>query len=94
MLFTVSDTQLIYSWKSKEMSEESIKNPRGLNNTFAPGLINCRLLPHAKFTGTCLILNSIFLHKNVVKLYTSDTLDTWYRYLNTDFTLDDDFLEL
>ena len=94
MVFTVSGTLHIYSWKSKEMSEESIKNPPGLNNTFASGLINCRLLLHAKFTGICLILTSIFLHKNVVKLYTSDTLDTWYRYLNTDYTLDDDFLEL
>ena len=81
MLFTVSGTQHIYSWKSSEMSEESIKNPPGLNNTFAPGVINCRLLPHAKFTGTCLILTSIFLHKNVKKLYTSGTIDTWYRYL-------------
>ena len=69
------------------MSEESIKNTPGSNNTFASSWIAYSLLPHAKFAKNCLRLRSILLHKNVVNLDISHTRDTCSRDLNTDFTL-------
>ena len=83
-----SDPQQIYSWKSKIMSEESIKNPPRSNNTFAPSLSYYRSLPQAKFAGNCLSLSSFSLHWNVSNLYIPYTLHTWSRDLNTSFTLE------
>ena len=45
------------------MSEESIKNTPGSNNTFASSWIAYSLLPHAKFAKNCLRLRSILLRK-------------------------------
>ena len=47
-------TQEIYLWKPKGISEESIKNLSGSNNTFAPSLIDYRPLPDGEFGGNCL----------------------------------------
>ena len=69
------------------MSEESIKNTPGSNNTFASSWIAYSLLPHAKFAKNCLRLRSILLRKNVVNLDSYHTRDTCSRDLNTDFTL-------
>ena len=69
------------------MSEESIKNPPGLDNIFVKSLIDNCLLLLAKFAGNCLKLSSISLHQNIIDLYISYTLDTWSRDLNTDFRL-------
>ena len=69
------------------MPVESIKNPLGSDNNFAPSLIDNRPLPYAKFAGNCFILNSISLHQNVVNLYIFYTLDIWSRNLNIDLTL-------
>ena len=74
--------QHIYSWKPKGISEESIKAPPNSNNTFAPSLINYRPLPPAKFAENSFRLSSISLHKNVVNLYVSYTLDSWSRDLH------------
>ena len=74
--------QHIYSWKPKGISEESIKTPPKSNNTFAPSLINYRPLPPAKFAENSFRLSSISLHKNVVNLYISYTLDSWSRDLD------------
>ena len=43
-----SKTGKIYSWKSKGMSEEIIKNPPGSENTSVPSLIDNRPLTLAK----------------------------------------------
>ena len=79
-----SGTQGIYSWSSKGMSEESIKNPRS-DNTFTPSLINYPLL-NVKFDGHCLINSNISIFRKVINLYNLYALDTWSRDLNTDFT--------
>ena len=49
-----SGTQKIYSWKSKGVQEESIKNPCGSDNTSAPSLIDYHPLPGVKLGGNCL----------------------------------------
>ena len=51
------------------MSEESIKNPPGLDNTFVKSLIDNCLLLLAKFAGNCLKLSSISLHQNIIDLF-------------------------
>ena len=50
----LSGSQKINSWKSKGMSEESIKNSAGSKDTFAPYLIDYCPLPDAPFGGNCL----------------------------------------
>ena len=80
-----SGAQKIYSWKSKGMSEESIKIPPGSNNTFAPSLIDYCPLSYEKVCWKLFKTSSISLH--VVNLYVSYTLDTWSRDLKTDFRL-------
>ena len=57
----LSKPQQIYSWKSIGVSEETIKNPPGLDNTFASSLIHNRLLPLAKFAGNYLRMSGISL---------------------------------
>ena len=48
------------------MSEESIKNPAGSGNTFAPILISSYTLPYVKFNGNCLISNNVSAFRKVV----------------------------
>ena len=79
-----SGTQEIYLWKYKGMSEESIKSPPGVEDIFAPSLIN---LSDVKFSGNCLINNNASLFRKVLNLYIFYTLDTWSGDLNTGFTL-------
>ena len=62
-----SKIQQIYSWKSKGISEESIKNFPELENTFDPDLINNCPLPDKKLAGNCLRLGSISFYQNVVQ---------------------------
>ena len=68
------------------MSEESIKNPPGSDNNFAPNLINSYRLPNAKFSENCLINNNTSASRKVINLQISYTLDTCSRDLNTSFT--------
>ena len=86
MNFLVASNRFIHE-NLNRMSEKSIKNTPGSNNTFASSWIAYSLLPHAKFAKNCLRLRSILLHKNVVNLDISHTRDTCSRDLNTDFTL-------
>ena len=81
-----SGCQTIYSRKSKGMSEEGIKNPPGLNDTFASSLIDYRPLWDVKFGGNCLRKSSTSAHRNVVNLYISYTLDTWSRNFKVNLT--------
>ena len=53
-------TTLIYSWKPKGMSGESIENLTTSDNTFSSTLINYYPLPVVIFNRHCLINNNIF----------------------------------
>ena len=55
-------TKEICSWKSEGILEQSIKNPPGSDNSFAPTLIDSHPLPVAKFGGNC-IIKSMLLKK-------------------------------
>ena len=84
---SLSDTQEIYSWKSKGMSKEGTKNLSGSDHNFAKILINSYPISGAKFNGNFLINDNISALRKVINLYISFNLHTWSRYLNTKFTL-------
>ena len=66
-----SGSQKINSWKSKGISEESIKNSVGSKDTFAPYLIDYCPLPEAPFSGNCLRESSISANRDAVNLKVS-----------------------
>ena len=68
------------------MSEENIENISKPDSNFAPALVDHRVLPDMNFNGHCLI-NNISIPKKVINLYIFDTLTSWLRNLNTNFTL-------
>ena len=65
------------------MSEEKIINPYESETNFS-----LELNDFVYFKGICLKQMSVsFLHKNVLNFYISCKLDTWSKYLSTNFTL-------
>ena len=68
----INNEWYITSWKSKGLSEESIKPPVTSDNSLSP-LINYYYIKkiRAKFTGSCLRqYNLHYKHKNIVNIYT------------------------
>ena len=82
-----SVTTRIYSWKSKQISKESIENITKSDNNFARTFVNHHLLPDINFNGHCLINNNISIPKKVINLYIPYLLSPCLRNLNTNFTL-------
>ena len=68
------------------MSEESSENITRSDSNFAPTFADHNLLPDRNFNGRCLINNNISIPKKVINLYISNTLSSWLRNLNRDFT--------
>ena len=54
-------TTWIESWKSNEMSEESIENLTESDSNFAPTFVDPHLLPDMSFNGLCLTKKKTFL---------------------------------
>ena len=76
-LSSFSKTDNIYSWTSKEISEESIKTPFTSENSFFPKWVDGYQLPKIKVNGNCLKQDRLsFLHRNVVNLYNTYELIT------------------
>ena len=69
------------------MSEESIENITKSDNNIAPTFVDHHVLPEINFNGHCLIKNDISILEKVINLYTSYTLGSQLRNLNTDFAL-------
>ena len=67
------------SWKSNEISSESITTSSTTVKTFYPEVISLFSGKYdLKFKGTCLKQNSLsFLHGNILSLYITYKLDTW-----------------
>ena len=81
-----SGTTRIDSWKCNGVSEENTGNITKSDNNFSPIFVDNHLLPEITFNGHYLI-NNISIPKKVINLYISDTLTTWIRNLNANFTL-------
>ena len=79
--------ELLLSWKSVVLSEESIENIATSDSNFAPTLINYYPLRNITFSGNGLINNSNDSSLGEVNSYISYTPDQLLRDLDTDFTL-------
>ena len=67
---TVTNTNYISSWKSKGLSDESIKPPTTSDSSFIPALSYYDYNIRVKFTGSCLKQSKIsYTHKKVVNIY-------------------------
>ena len=77
----------------QECQKGKLKNPHISDTAFVPKLIGDYLFNNiVTFKGFCLKEDSVsFLHKNIVNLYISYELDTWWKVLNTAFTLGNNF---
>ena len=76
---TFTGTDKIFAWKSKGLSEDSIKTPVTPDNIFAPKLTfiyNGKI--GAKFKGSCLIQDDkiSFTHRYVINSFIIYELDT------------------
>ena len=84
---TFTGANKIFTWKSGRLSEDIFKVPVTSDNSFVlklPFIFNRRI--EVKFKGNCLIQDKTsFTHSSVVNLFFVYKLDTWSRYLNTDF---------
>ena len=65
----ISNTELISSWKSEGLSNESNKPPATSSNNLGPALSYIAVRTRVKFDGTCLKQDKItFTHGNVVNV--------------------------
>ena len=79
--------ELLLSWKSVVLLEESIENIATSDSNFAPTLINYYPLQNITFSGNGLMNNSNDSSLGEVNSYISYTPDQLLRDLDTDFTL-------
>ena len=67
---TINVTDYFFSWKSKELSNETIKPPTTSDNSLIPTSYYYAAKLRVKFTGSCLKQNKvIFNHRKVVNIY-------------------------
>ena len=67
------------------MSEENIETITKSDSNFAPTFVYHHLLPDINFNGHSLT-NNIYIHKKVINIYISYTLNPWLKNLITDFS--------
>ena len=66
----ITNTDYISSWKSKEVSAESIKSPTTSDISLTPALSYYGTKTRVKFTGSCLKQSNIsYTHGEVVNIY-------------------------
>ena len=66
----ISNTEHNFSWKSKALSDESIKPPSGPNNILNSSLDYLGFKTRVIFIGSCLKQDKItFNHKTIVNVY-------------------------
>ena len=71
----LSGTTKINFWKSNGMSEENLENITKSDSIFVPTFAGHHLLPDINFNRHCFIDNNISIHKKVITLYISYTLN-------------------
>ena len=66
----ITNTDYVSSWKSKELSAETIKPPTTSDNSLTPELNYYGTKTRVKFTGSCLKQPKIlYTHKTIVNIY-------------------------
>ena len=67
----IASTDYVSSWKSKGLSEETIKPPATSDNSLTPLLSYCDPKTRVKFTGSCLKQPKIsYTHGTILNIYT------------------------
>ena len=70
---TINATNCVSSWKSKELSDESIKPPAASDNSLIPELNYYGTKTRVKFTGSFLKQSKIsYTHGTIVNIYIVD----------------------
>ena len=79
----ITDTDYIWSWKSKGLSPESIKPPTISDNSLTPALNYYGTKIRVKFTGSCLKQSKIsYTHEKVLNIYIVYELGASSSYIN------------
>ena len=74
------DSDHISAWKSKGLSDETIKPPATPNNSIAPAVSYIGVKTRAKFDGSCLKQDKMtFTHGNIVNIYIAYEIKLWNR---------------
>ena len=67
---TINATNYVSSWKSKGLSDESIKPPTTSDNSLAPALNYYGTKTRVKFAGSCLKQSKVsYKHGTIVNIY-------------------------
>ena len=65
-----NNTDYVWEWKSKGLSDEIIKSPTTTNNILNPSLDYLGVTARVKFNGSCLKQDKVsFAHKIIVNIY-------------------------
>ena len=79
----ITNTDYISSWKSKGLSDESIKPPTTSDNSLNPALNHYGTKIRVQFPGSCLKQSShILTHKKVVNIYIVYELGAYSSYVS------------
>ena len=74
----IGNTDHISAWKSKGLSDESIKPPSTSDNSLAPSLSYIGTRKRVKFVGSCLKQDKITVtHGKTVNLYIVYEINLW-----------------
>ena len=76
----IDNTDHISAWKSKGLSDESIKPPSTSDNSFAPSLSYTGTITRMTFVGSSLKQDKItFTHKNIININIVYEINLWDR---------------
>ena len=83
-----ANSENILAWKSKGLSDESIKPPVASNNNLARSLNYIHTKIRVKLDGSCLKQGKVtFTHKNAVSIHIAYEMNLWPFTPGQDFTL-------
>ena len=76
----IDNIESISAWKSKGLSDESIKPPATFNNNLASAISYIGVKARVEFDGKCLKQNkTTFTQGNIVTLYIAYEINLWDR---------------
>ena len=85
----IGNTKHISAWKSKGLSDESIKPPAASSDSLAPLLSYIGVRPRVKFDGQFLKQNKVtFTHGKIVNIYIVFEINFWAFAQGGDFALE------
>ena len=86
------NSDYILLWKSKRLSDKSIKPPAASNNSLAPALNHTGTKSQIKFDKSCLKQDKVtFIQKKMVNIYIAHELNLWPFNVSKGFALGNSF---